>query len=831
MAKIVNADGSVSDIDDSDLPDAQEAGAQIATPEDIRIADRHDRLGGAGGAALATGAGVARGLTFGLSDAAGRAVGLGDNLRDLQEEHSGLSTAGEITGAIAPTLLSGGLGAAAEGGSLAARGAGLAGILPRAVSGLGSAVEHGIGGLLAREGAGLAERAAVKGLGLGAAGATEGAFYGAGHEISDAALDDHELTAAKMIAGIGDGAMWGAIAGGGAGAGLEVLGSAGRAIASRLPESLSEALEAKSGEMAWRSAGGTQKMLEKAEKSGIGYREMGQQWVKEAPEFAGKSSFAEMKRPDLVEASENGMKHYGDKLGSQLDELSAKAAENDAKIQALAAERRASEAAADDAATGVRDPSASPSSRAQDAVDKVQNAGLPRAADAYQAIMNVADDVGAKIGNTSIANKVRGWAQQLAEQTGMLDAKTGELVANAGDAPMSLRQLRDLRIDIDHQIYTNLELSPAKKQLVPVRQALEKMLEDKVSAISEAKGLEAYKSNKRGFQVFSSLNQAATKGVAKQGNNLALSLTDRIAGGAGLVAGGVLGGHVGAAVGSGLASLGNKFVRERGDFIGAQLLHNVGQLGALENIGATVDKRIAGGVKAFLEGGEASRGPAKATQRELDAYKSAAMNVAQHRTNPEGLLGRVQGAVGDSMGQVAPETHRSAMAKVSTIVTNLANRAPLGRTNTLGLTPHLEETRFSEAELLKFGRYADGAVDPISVLDDMKGGHLSADKVDALREGHPEIYAEIQDALIDGVTKHGDRLSYDRKVQLSTLFGVPLDETMDPGFISRIQAGKSAPPANDNAPQSPGQTSKRPVKMDTSVFATSAQKVEQGNVR
>jgi hypothetical protein len=72
---------------------------------------------------------------------------------------------------------------------------------------------------------------------LGARGAVEGAVYGAGHEVSQAALEDVPLTAERLLAGAWDGAKVGGVFGAGLGVLGAGVGKAGRAIVGRMAES------------------------------------------------------------------------------------------------------------------------------------------------------------------------------------------------------------------------------------------------------------------------------------------------------------------------------------------------------------------------------------------------------------------------------------------------------------------------------------------------------------------------------------------------------------------------------------------------------------------
>jgi hypothetical protein len=165
-----------------------------------------DQSGFVGGVnALATG--TLSGLTAGLSDVALSGLldpGQLERLNAAREQHEGLTTGGQLAGALAPSLL----------------GAGPASLLARSPAGLVSRAGAGISGLA--ENAGVAGRIAAH---LGA-GAAEGALQNAGAYIGETALGDRDLAADAFVGAMGQGALWGA--GGAAAFGLagEALGKA-----------------------------------------------------------------------------------------------------------------------------------------------------------------------------------------------------------------------------------------------------------------------------------------------------------------------------------------------------------------------------------------------------------------------------------------------------------------------------------------------------------------------------------------------------------------------------------------------------------------------------
>lgn len=197
--------------------------AYVAQQEQAK-ADREE-YGGFGSALRAGVEGAARGVSFGLSDVAAKELGLGEGMLQRQEYNPITSTGGEVVGTVGGLFLPG--GAAAKGAGAASKAARVATAAPRALArsaeALGAATTRKLGGGLA-----------AKALGAGTAAATEGAAYGAAQVISQAALQDQELTAEMLLSGALEGAALGAALGGGLSVTGSALGAAGRKLREKL---------------------------------------------------------------------------------------------------------------------------------------------------------------------------------------------------------------------------------------------------------------------------------------------------------------------------------------------------------------------------------------------------------------------------------------------------------------------------------------------------------------------------------------------------------------------------------------------------------------------
>lgn len=779
---IRDSDGEIRVYPGKDVQQAIAAGGEVATTEEVHHEKLQAEYGGVGGQLASFGAGAASGLSFGGSDALIAGMGGREALKNYSEANPNARTAGEV-GGIGASLLIPGLGEA-EGASLLARGAKAATALPRLVSGAGRVAERGIAGILEREGAGLAERAAVKGLSSAAGGAVEGAAYGAAHEISDAAMEDHELTAEKLLAGAKHGALWGAGAGGLMGASGELLSGASEGLAGAMArhvggegKSISEALDNQSGELAFRAAGGGKAVAKAADKFGEGYAAVGKVWRDDAPSLVGKGAFSELTREDLRQAAGKGMTREGKALGEDLGRMTAAG----------------------------------------------QKAGtLPTAMGVVADIEDVARKIGMRAGAEPAVAKLEAFAASIKRITGIAD-ESGALLPQAGTKQLTYEELRNFRVDADNMwrgASKDPTLTGSTKFFGDVRDSLEQ----RVLAGAEEAGVKtSYLAAKNKYQAFSLLNRATEGGVAAEGSNRFFSLTDNLATHAGAVVGGTIGGPLGAAIGAGLGGVASRAVRTRGDFVAADLLQRVSQMGNIERVSAKVDNQITEGVRAFLTGTKsATRAAAERTTRPAQHEALAQSQRVLETVGNPALIERKTHAFVGNVGTVAPNVTAAIASKVANSYTYLGTKMPKLPTDPTSLTPQFTRPRASDTELARAAKVLEGRMDPLSILDDMKHGELSREKVDTLRATSPRLFQQIREEIVKQAPELKQELSYAQKIQLEILMDVATDGSLTRPFIAAMQATKQATPDKPQtaAPKGGG---RRPIKMDTDIYSTTSQ--------
>lgn len=150
---------------------------------------------------------AASGASFGISDQLLTKTGLvsQEELRERRKRNSEAAIAGEITGIVAPALLSGGASVLGAG----VKGAAKAGIAVEKLT--ASAIKK----LIKETGKkSLAKEVIRKGITKGAGSAVEGSFYGTGKLISEEALGNADFNAENLLSHAGTSAAFGGVLGG-----------------------------------------------------------------------------------------------------------------------------------------------------------------------------------------------------------------------------------------------------------------------------------------------------------------------------------------------------------------------------------------------------------------------------------------------------------------------------------------------------------------------------------------------------------------------------------------------------------------------------------------
>lgn len=818
---VVNEDGQVGTVtaaeaqagfgDGSLRPASQEEFSSLKAYRAHKA--KQEKYGGAADTALAAGAGALRGMTLGLSDPAlvgatslfSRDAGkdLKTTLDAYKEVNPVASFAGEVGGVVLPALLSGGSAAGAEAGVLAKTASTIGGgaraisAPMRALSATGGIAERGITSLLGR---GTAAQIASK----AGAGAVEGALFGATRELSnqltEEAIGNPALNAEKIFATAGHDLVLGTLVGGGFGIGgalKERSAGALKSILTKDGETFAQRLDDLSGEMAWNSARGTQKMAENANKYAGGVENVGKIWRDNADDLIGKS-FGKATHEDLMPLAD-GLKRKGSNALGELEE----------SISSLAEKRGMSPKSAVEYLEKMK----------QDALAPLEGK-IGMNAD-RQKIENFFDEALDKLGIRGVEKvKIEPPAPPAMGATGIAsandnavaainrDAATGRYLQTyktvVKDRALQLKEIRAIRQDAD-ALWTKNKLNPPEASVYKdIRRQLEKDFENRTEALSlsgeERSLFSQYKEAKKLYQAGEILEKAASRGAAAKVNNQFLSLTDKINASAGGIVGSAIGGLPGAMIGQGVAGIASKFVRSKFSFVASDLAQRASdKLANIAKVSLNADKVIEKKVHSLLSG---SATPASKTAPVLVELFGTGK---QQRQNVEASIDKVAAfSVADIHGKFghvadyAPAHATALSAQYSKTMAYLQSKAPQPITTTFLLGG---KKSYATTDLIRWSNTLKAASNPTIILTEAASGKVSLEQVETVRYLYPETFQQMQkhvSSFILGTAGKKPKANLKTQVSLAQIFGI-VHPLTDPGLVAEMQRYTASTPANPSS--------------------------------
>lgn len=845
--QVEDASGRVFDVDASEAPAAFAQGLGMASPEAVHKVENQETYGGAGGAIASMGFhGLdALGLnaaTEALIQSKAKLHGVDPDV--IRQEVLGLREANPIASGIgtglglaAPALLSGGGALAADAGPLTKGlyGAGRVLTAPgRAVGALGEAAGGIAGGILGEEGAGFLSKLAVRS-GVGAAqGAAELGAYGGASTIGESSLgDDHELTAEKFWAGVGNGALAGLLGG----AGLGAVSAGGSAVWSGAKDMLAGArgrgkdIEALAARTFGESAEGLGSAYSKASAAlsgkdaeairGLTRLDAEGREARRLAVFEGDSVRAESARElrsninQINEATKNLSPEWREAKAANVAKTIAR--EPEAIIQqselaqnALGAARsKLDEMAADPVMFDQRlvKKLAKPLETAEKRLGVALESGKPEdvfvALDTFKRDMGPLGKGGMQVGMPSIERDTKKEVLKLYEDmrgalTDPMWGKAGQMQADVNAAYekwLGTKNLFDQRFTTETgkvgwektygadpakiDAYVNGLTSPKNDlthSIIEQHIAATKTLAAELAKAGEMTPAKAAElaAVRKGAEDFSKTIGKAEKSLVLTNQLRELERTDNGAGAGVLGAvGGMVGGPIGAAAGAALGALANP-------------ARVVRQLAAVERIAARVDAGLGEGVKAFVHGEAvgATKAIPKGTVAERFARESQA--VRQFAQNPTLATDRITKSFA-GLNSVAPSVATQLAFKATRAAQVLAQTLPQGSTPG-GIVPQFSKVRYSDADMQRWLRKKEVIENPVDTLiNGMAANHLSPSDMALIQEHSPKLYKQFTQTALAELSSVKNPPTYQRKIMLGVLLGVPADKTLEPAFIQMTQ--------------------------------------------
>ena len=758
---VLNDTGEPGEVAGEHLHTVLNSGYTIEPPEATRKRLVQQKYGDS--ALRAFGEGAASSATFGLSDVAARAAGVSaEDLAGREEANPVASTLGQVAGFI-PGLFTGSSEAAAAGkaatvGATALKGAGAA---TRAVDTLGTKVAAGV--MKQAEKAGLSKSVSEgivgKMLNAGVKGAVEGAFLGTGQLIHESALGSADFNAESLMQSAGFGALYGGALGSVLTAGFEGIAKAGGAAAGLASKVGSEFTNAEKA--AFEIVGASPSQIVKQE------RRFGEKTFKVVENGVEKEITSDTFGKKLVSFLKNDVKiSVSDDVEAILNKVSAKVEETGAGLKQLY--KKADELAVEKPAVtvGVREANKDIAARINDrllskeAISGIAKNEIAEAKKVYQSFLEVASDDTGKVLKPSEIWKLR----QEADAASKIDK-----LANQRSVKQEAYKIA--RDYWDEQL--NQRIAMADKTLADTRLALNQQYHVGKFALDKLENKYAKKATLDPILT-------ATFGVAS-GAITSGDLSDSMLHGA-------------------MALAARKFMHH-------DIRRNLVVLGKIEKAQQIWDKASKAAIDGFFnpakktvepvilktlvdhELGKSANGKKPANMTE--AYRNFKDRMDRYQQNPDAFMQRINATTAQMHG-IAPNTAMAVDATAVRAMMFLNSKMPRKSMAPGVLNVLQKPTLPSNYDLAKFHRYLTAVDNPKTFLKDIQTGKVSHEAVEAMKIVYPALYGKVQGLVMDQIQLKGNQLSYNKRVMLGTMFGIPADASLLPQNVMQLQGNFSA---------------------------------------
>ena len=850
---LINRAGKAVEVDGVNAFAALNDGYRVETADETQARLDRQKYGESVGAEIAAGAaGVARGVTIGLSDLALTKSGAVDpeTLQKLREYNPAASTGGEVAGVLGSLLLPGGaVGTVAKGAKGATS-------VVRGVSAAGQATERLVARAIATEGAqGVARQIVGRVLPKVAGSAVEGAFYGSGQEITESALGDTELTAERLLAGAGMGAMIGGGAAGAFGLGgvaLEAgvrgagkaLSSTAKAIGRLYENATGSQAHPKLGEL-WAKAssvvsGADEKTIGLFMRgNGIGARaraagvmaddavdDIAAKLTRDADELEGiyskaidlgrgeakANAFGELVQgvdPDTVSArSGNAVAAVRANLDNMIATTEDYGFRRQVKL-GLQAVKRADDDLSAAATPGAKFIAVDRLKRdlghlrvqMRKSVTSADQATQSEFATAYETLRQHLEDAstyGAKAAETQRAVNA-GWSELLNPK----NYRNNFYVRFGQDEFADIYRANPEKF---RQFVNGLGTSRANldDEWIAGQVAGKKRMLDLFERYYDipAESLEGFRTARDAADRFASTLSGARESLTLRNQLHELDKVTNALSGMGVLGAGAVGYAVGDEMGGGV-----------GLALGALMAPGkmVRQLAALERISGAVRGKVETSLSTWAKRAtESVTKVAAASERKaarlLGPASVAIANSAderekrrERRADYERQIARIDRFASDP--EHATRTLAAGTDKLRAVAPQVAQAAQARATTAVEFlrskAPRppspvgmlAQKWKPSDSQVEKWNRYVRAVERPLSVLDDLSKGNLTLEAVEALRTVYPKMHEDLVGGVMGHIGELQKTLPYRERRQLSILLGVPVDPTTDPAFVAAMQDG------------------------------------------
>jgi hypothetical protein len=185
--------------------------------------------------------------------------------------------------------------------------------------------------------------------------------------------------------------------------------------------------------------------------------------------------------------------------------------------------------------------------------------------------------------------------------------------------------------------------------------------------------------------------------------------------------------------------------------------------------------------------------------QESSKYEARAEGLKQAR-DPKTLMDNASKSLENLSG--APNVQFALMSKITTANQYLQSKLPRDPLEGELLNPAMSKWKPSSQEMAEFNRIYEVVENPKVAMDKFSDGTITPEEAEAIQAVHPEIFRQMQSSVMEALTSMKKPVSYDKRVSLSIMFGIPTDPTTRGEYIQYMQQMINSYLQKDQQPKS-----------------------------
>ncbi len=217
-----------------------------------------------------------------------------------------------------------------------------------------------------------------------------------------------------------------------------------------------------------------------------------------------------------------------------------------------------------------------------------------------------------------------------------------------------------------------------------------------------------------------------------------------------------------------------------------------------EEMNKSVSKKISEGIDYFFNKGgmkklESIAVPATiqsintGKKSEKHTFHQIHDQVSKFAANPSGYIDHIS-EVTSQIQNIAPKIADALTNTTTQGLQFLAQRLPQNPHYGDMLNAHVVKWEPSDTEKAQFMRYARAVTNPMTVFADMANNRLTHEAVESLKTVYPKMYNQAVSHIAEKLSEVEKQIPFQKRIQLSTFLGMPVDQMTQPKFAGDMQA-------------------------------------------